>query len=304
MVSNNNTKSIFILVISHPDDESMFFLPTLYNLTNKKNKSYNHYDEIHILCLSNGNYDGLGMERTKEIHRATNIISKSIQVTVLNQPQLKDGPNELWTSDSIMNAIMDFLGGDNTILQNNYNDDTDHHDPKDNVHILTFDKGGVSGHVNHIATYIGLSHFHHLIQRAKLGKQSNSTRILSSSSRIDKRIKHIAANMNIKLQVLETIYNPIDKYFPFLELIRILITTFFYTHYILPSRRRNGGSSPDTTECYFLFRPLLVWSAMKAHFTQFVWYRRLFVIFSRYSYINTIRTIGEENDESMTKKII
>jgi hypothetical protein len=35
-----------------------------------------------------------------------------------------------------------------------------------------------------------------------------------------------------------------------------------------------------------MFHPTLVWRAMKAHYSQFVWYRKLFVMFSRYSYVN------------------
>lgn len=35
--------------------------------------------------------------------------------------------------------------------------------------------------------------------------------------------------------------------------------------------------------------PFTAWKAMKLHYSQFVWYRKLFVIFSRYAYINEIK---------------
>lgn len=35
----------------------------------------------------------------------------------------------------------------------------------------------------------------------------------------------------------------------------------------------------------------VVWKAMALHRSQFVWYRKLFVVFSRYGYINTLREI-------------
>lgn len=38
--------------------------------------------------------------------------------------------------------------------------------------------------------------------------------------------------------------------------------------------------------------PGLTYKAMLAHASQFVWYRRLFIIFSRYTYINTLREAG------------
>jgi len=34
-------------------------------------------------------------------------------------------------------------------------------------------------------------------------------------------------------------------------------------------------------------------SAMKAHYSQFVWFRRLFVFFSRYSFVNTLDAIEQ-----------
>lgn len=37
------------------------------------------------------------------------------------------------------------------------------------------------------------------------------------------------------------------------------------------------------------FNPKIAWRAMAAHRSQFVWYRRLFVIFSRYAYVNTFK---------------
>ena len=34
--------------------------------------------------------------------------------------------------------------------------------------------------------------------------------------------------------------------------------------------------------------PQLGWRAMQAHHSQFVWWRRLYVVFSRYMYLNTL----------------
>lgn len=33
----------------------------------------------------------------------------------------------------------------------------------------------------------------------------------------------------------------------------------------------------------------LNWNAMQTHYSQFVWFRKLFVFFSRYGYINTLK---------------
>ena len=34
--------------------------------------------------------------------------------------------------------------------------------------------------------------------------------------------------------------------------------------------------------------PIYAWKAMKMHHSQFVWYRKLFIVFSRYAYVNTL----------------
>ena len=40
--------------------------------------------------------------------------------------------------------------------------------------------------------------------------------------------------------------------------------------------------------CYATVEPALNYRAMQAHFSQWVWYRRLFVLFSRYTFLNTL----------------
>ena len=50
------------LLIAHPDDEAMFFAPTILALT--RPETGNH---VKILCLSTGNAVGLGETRKKEL---------------------------------------------------------------------------------------------------------------------------------------------------------------------------------------------------------------------------------------------
>ncbi|PON25227.1 N-acetylglucosaminyl-phosphatidylinositol de-N-acetylase [Trichoderma gamsii] len=50
------------LLIAHPDDEAMFFAPTVLALA--RPDTGNH---VKILCLSSGNADGLGETRKKEL---------------------------------------------------------------------------------------------------------------------------------------------------------------------------------------------------------------------------------------------
>jgi N-acetylglucosaminylphosphatidylinositol deacetylase len=50
-----------LYVIAHPDDEAMFFVPSILSLRNTGNK-------LHLLCLSTGNFGGQGKVREKELH--------------------------------------------------------------------------------------------------------------------------------------------------------------------------------------------------------------------------------------------
>jgi len=49
-----------LLVIAHPDDECMFFTPTVLGLARQGITA-------HVLCLSTGNFDGLGATRAREL---------------------------------------------------------------------------------------------------------------------------------------------------------------------------------------------------------------------------------------------
>ena len=53
------------LLIAHPDDEAMFFAPTVLALT--RPETGNH---VKILCLSTGDADGLGETRQKELKKS------------------------------------------------------------------------------------------------------------------------------------------------------------------------------------------------------------------------------------------
>lgn len=58
-----------LLLIAHPDDEAMFFAPTVLALTNPD--LGNH---LKILCLSSGNAEGLGEVRKKELLESASML--------------------------------------------------------------------------------------------------------------------------------------------------------------------------------------------------------------------------------------
>eukprot|EP00501_MAST-03F_sp_TOSAG23-6_P000016 GSMAST32.ASY1.ANO1.16.1 assembled CDS len=150
----NKTEDV-LLLIAHPDDESMFFSPTLLNL------SYQNVN-VHVLCLSRGNYDGLGSIRERELVQACALfnIPKS-RVSILEHPQLQDGPHSIWPPEVVSKQIENFF------FSNIF--------PK---YIITFDNFGVSGHSNHISCSKGASYLLSTqnTRRAKNTKNTKNTK--------------------------------------------------------------------------------------------------------------------------------
>ena len=71
------------LVTAHPDDEVMFFAPALLCLGEEFT--------IHILCLSTGDYDGLGAMRKLELTKACAQLGiPPERVTVIDHDELRD----------------------------------------------------------------------------------------------------------------------------------------------------------------------------------------------------------------------
>ncbi|XXQ32800.1 N-acetylglucosaminylphosphatidylinositol deacetylase [Plasmodiophora brassicae] len=118
------------LVIAHPDDESMFFVPTISRIVQHR--------PVHLLCLSNGNAEGLGREREKELDKAARFLGFTAPVTIVNDDNLCDGMDQIWSESDVAKHVLSFLSGKNV---------TD---------LITFDSFGVSGHANHIAVSHGV----------------------------------------------------------------------------------------------------------------------------------------------------
>ena len=72
-----------LLVIAHPDDEAMFFVPTLMSLQQASH-------EVSVLCLSRGDADGLGAIRERELTASCSVLGLAPgRGQVLDEPELK-----------------------------------------------------------------------------------------------------------------------------------------------------------------------------------------------------------------------
>lgn len=228
---------LHILVIAHPDDESMFFIPTIRALQQAG-------ETLWLLCLTTGGYDGLGKQRTKEMNQAANLLGFS-KCIVQNIDEIQDHPTQRWKISDVVQAIQkSILKHQEAIVK------------YQSLVFVTFDEMGVSGHFNHMDTYLGVQHF------------------ISSP-------KSIPTHM--EAWQLESQANPIVKYIPVLSWIYLLLSLIFL-------RFRSMEYKDSSGVCvYRCHEPSLNWKAMATHHSQFVWYRRLFVVFSCYTYVNTLK---------------
>ncbi|CAB1097639.1 unnamed protein product [Ectocarpus sp. CCAP 1310/34] len=221
------------VVIAHPDDESMFFAPTLTTLERRGQRAA-------VLCLSSGDFYGLGQTRKRELVKACGVLGvEEDDVVIIEHPKLQDGSTEAWPADVVSSHVHDFVQkfGIQTIL--------------------TFDEGGISGHSDHTAVNRGVALF--LRTRAVTRHTASIAGGSGSSS-----ISALDAFALVTTGMLR-------KYSGMLDMPWSLATSY----------------RPPLGAFFSSCSARIAWAAMAAHHSQFVWYRRLFVIFSRYAYVNT-----------------
>ncbi|CAL9057994.1 unnamed protein product [Musa banksii] len=221
--AGSGKKRNVLLVIAHPDDESMFFAPTILFLNSEGHN-------IHILCISTGNAEGVGNNRKVEIYRACAILKIPLQqVKVLDHPCLQDGFKNTWDHELLARLIEDEIK------------------VRDIDSLITFDDFGVSGHPNHRDVHHGI-------------------RML------------LSANKQRKFEAWELVSRSIfRKYTGPLDVWLSIVSSSYYRQ----------------TQIYCLLnnRPSKSYLAMAEHQSQWVWFRKLFVLFSSYTYMNTLQKI-------------
>jgi len=200
-----------LLLTAHPDDEVMFFAPTVLSLVEQ---GYN----VVLLCLSSGDFDGLGSVRKKELESAA--ANLGIAASNIFVEDFKDDPGLTWDAEAIAQCLEKY------------------HQSHGFCAVFTFDEHGISGHKNHISLFHGVSHFARSRQEP------------------------------ISVYFLKTV-NAVRKYSSFLD-------SLFQT-----------GPQKDL---YFVSNIAHVFksiSSMLRHQSQMVWFRWLYIFFSRYMFFNT-----------------
>ncbi|KAI1134887.1 LmbE-like protein [Hypoxylon sp. FL0543] len=250
------------LLIAHPDDEAMFFAPTVLTLTRPENGNH-----VKILCLSSGNADGLGETRKKELVKSGLLLGlrREDDVLVIDSPDFPDSMTTTWDASKISSlltsAFAPHLAAQKT--------------PKDNSTptatidaLITFDANGISSHPNHISLYHGARAFVASLTRGKPGWASP-----------------------VDLYTLTTVSLP-RKYLAFLDVFATIVSVALNGGGGKKSDKGNPGALVSVSalvgggrESYGTARKAMT----EAHKSQMVWFRWGWIALSRYMYINDLR---------------
>ncbi|KAG9252623.1 N-acetylglucosaminyl-phosphatidylinositol de-N-acetylase [Emericellopsis atlantica] len=245
------------LLIAHPDDEAMFFAPTVLALT--RPELGNH---VRILCLSTGDADGLGETRKRELVKSGLLLGLKGEddVYVVDNPtDFPDSMTTTWDEAKIVDLL-------NTALAPEANDRNVDKPPQTNADVLlTFDGQGVSSHPNHISLYHGARAFVAGLVKGRPGWKSP-----------------------VDLYTLTSV-NMVRKYSSILDVFATITMQAF--------RGIRGGKERPASlvfasqlfgskgACYATGRKAMT----EAHVSQMRWFRHGWISLSRYMVVNDLR---------------
>ncbi|MCJ1401613.1 N-acetylglucosaminyl-phosphatidylinositol de-N-acetylase [Xylographa trunciseda] len=158
------------LLIAHPDDEAMFFAPTVLALADPQ--LGNH---VKILCLSSGDADGLGPTRKTELARSAVLLGlrHESDVLVIEDPAFPDSMTSTWDAAKLANVLARAFQANpakSATRKQASGSDKSNEAPTATIDVLiTFDRQGVSGHPNHISLYHGAVAWLQGMMRGKTG---------------------------------------------------------------------------------------------------------------------------------------
>ncbi|KAH9886461.1 putative deacetylase LmbE-like domain-containing protein [Cubamyces lactineus] len=233
-----------LLLTAHPDDECMFFAPTILALLDSS--PAHQRPRVHSLCLSVGNADGLGYTRRQELVQSLDVLGiEEGRRWVVDRSDLQDNFTAQWEPEVISDVLKPY------VLEHRIDA------------ILTFDHNGISSHPNHISLPNGAAH---LLSTLTDLPESPRPRLFSL----------------VTVPLYEKYLGPVA---PISSKLSISLSQLW-------SRRGPAGEASDTIGTRV---PIAVSSwqgyaralkAMMQHRSQLVWFRWLYVSFSRYMWVN------------------
>lgn len=211
------------VAIAHPDDEVMFFGPTMNRLSHPHNNN-----TVSIVCFSAGNAEGLGEVRKLEMAKsAEHLQVLSEHLTIFDDEKLPDSMDVDWDVQYLAELL------ENTVKTDK---------------LVTFDRKGISDHPNHKCLH----------DAAKLWKSQSSSRRVWTLTTVPIYRKYIAN---------------IDS-----------LISYFVERQLLQTHSENEILVIAQQAEYQ--RTKRIMSA--DHRSQMKWFRYLWIVFSRYMYVNNL----------------
>ncbi|KAI0731074.1 LmbE-like protein [Earliella scabrosa] len=230
-----DSSSNILLLTAHPDDECMFFAPTLLALQ----ETLKPPPTLYSLCLSVGNADGLGDVRRHELAASLDVLGIGEgRRWVLDHPELQDNFTAEWDPDLIAEVLKPYV--------------LDHQITS----ILTFDDHGISSHPNHISLPKGVLHLLGSLP-AESEKPRPSLYTLTTVPLLEKYLGLLSPLITKASLSLSPLWNVAD------------------------ASADAGVVAVSSWSGY-----LRAHQAMRQHWSQLVWFRWLYVSFSRYMWVN------------------
>ncbi|EPT02193.1 hypothetical protein FOMPIDRAFT_1083095, partial [Fomitopsis schrenkii] len=247
-----------LLLTAHPDDECMFFAPTLLGLAKSVHRvsGPDRLLEIFSLCLSVGNADGLGTIRRDELGRSLDVLGvPSSRRWVEDRSDLQDNFTAQWDYDTIAAVIRPYVV-DNGITT-----------------ILTFDAYGISGHPNHVSLAYGA-------ERLLSALPSPASGSISPPAR--PRLFTL-----VSVPLLQKYTGPWAAILSRADFVARARSVLTQTPISLAQKSAGDrGARPGPTFVAGVREYVTALRAMMQHRSQLVWFRWLYVAFSRYMWVN------------------
>ncbi|CAF0819260.1 unnamed protein product [Rotaria sordida] len=235
-----------LLVVAHPDDECLFFSPTLHVLQKQ------YHVNLSLLVFSRGNHIGLGHIRAMELYDSCKALNISKERCIsLDLPNIQDNPNVWWSEKQLIPMINEYI--------NKWSIDI----------LVSFDNKGISGHINHRAVAFAVR---------TLIKTNNNTIIKMSYE-----LKSVS--------ILRKYSSLFDFYLIFISFIPRFLRSLL--SYVIPF---NLISSPDLSCILLINTPndyMISRNAFASHKSQYNWDRYIYLIASRYMFVNELIYINK-----------
>jgi N-acetylglucosaminylphosphatidylinositol deacetylase len=291
--STLRNKSV-VLLIGHPDDEAMFFAPSVLALTSSQ-----HGNHVRIICLSTGNAVGQGEIRRGELLNSARRlgIRRDEDVYIADDPRFQDGGENDWRPEDIANFLAQRFAEPSGLSPSNasatsasisVSKSKPTPTPPEAAPdvILTFDPHGISLHPNHCACHTGATHFlrHHFPPSTQKPNQQPPTPTPQPTL-------YTLTSISLSRKYLSILDAPLTA-------LTIITTTILSNLQSSTSTRRRQRRRRTTEETKadrvifvsgFMDYARAFGAMVHAHKTQMLWFRWGWILVGRYMVVNALR---------------